>query len=199
VARERDEPGRRRPPPPDDPEQAGPPGDVESVARAICLRALTQRARTRAELAIALRKRGVPDDTAEAVLDRFVEVGLIDDAALAESYALAQHRDRGLARRAVVGKLRRRGVDRNTIDKAVEGIDAASEEAGARTVVVRKLPSVRHLDPAVQARRLYGVLARRGYPASIAASVVAAATAVRPTLDDAETEPAIGEAAPGEG
>src|SRR5262249_23857501 len=70
------------------------PGDPESVARAICLRLLAQRARTRAELAQALRRRGVPDGAAGSVLDRFAEVGLIDDAALAQNAALT-HRERG--------------------------------------------------------------------------------------------------------
>src|SRR4051794_27429154 len=90
-------------PPPGDPEQH--PGDPEAVARAICLRLLTMRARSRGELADALAARDVPDDAATRVLDRFTEVGLIDDAALAASLAGAQHRDRGLARRAVAVKL----------------------------------------------------------------------------------------------
>src|SRR6266498_4918200 len=49
--------------PPEDEQDA--PGDPESVARAICLRLLTQRARSRAELAEALRRRGVPDRSEE--------------------------------------------------------------------------------------------------------------------------------------
>jgi regulatory protein len=77
------------------------PGDPESVARAICLQQLTQRARSRAELATVLRRRGVPDDAARTVLDRFVEVGLIDDESLAQNLALAQH----TARRLVARKL----------------------------------------------------------------------------------------------
>src|ERR1700759_871700 len=86
------------------------PSAPETVARIIVLQALDRSARTRAELADTLARRGVPDDAAERVLDRFVEVGLIDDAALADMYAMAQHRERGLAGRAVAHKLRRRGV-----------------------------------------------------------------------------------------
>jgi len=97
------------PPPPEDGGQPDLPGDPVSVARAICLRLLTDRQRTRAELATALRRKGVPDNAARTVLDRFAEVGLIDDAATAENYALVQHRRRGLAARAVAGKLRQRG------------------------------------------------------------------------------------------
>ncbi len=123
----------RQSPPAEHPEDR--PADPESVARIVCLRLLEQRARTRAELAEALRKRGVPDDAAGAVLDRLTEVGLIDDAALAESFAAAQHRERGLARRAVAHKLRRRGVGESELEQALSQIDRDSEAAAARALV----------------------------------------------------------------
>jgi regulatory protein len=162
------------PPPPEDGGQPDLPGDPVSVARAICLRLLTDRQRTRAELATALRRKGVPDDAARTVLDRFAEVGLIDDAATAENYALVQHRRRGLAARAVAGKLRQRGLDEDTIRTALMPIDASSEQAAASALVARKLPALRHLEPSVQARRMYGLLARRGYSAAIASTVITA-------------------------
>ena len=161
-------------PPPEDGGQHDLPGDPVSVARAICLRLLTDRARTRAELVTALRRKGVPDDAAGTVLDRFAEVGLIDDAAIAENYALVQHRQRGLAARAVAGKLRQRGLDEDTIRTALTPIDASSEQAAATALVARKLPTLQHLEPSVQARRVYGLLARRGYSASIASTVITA-------------------------
>lgn len=169
--------------PPDDEQQLGPPGDPESVARAICLRQLEQRARTRAELATTLRKRGVPDDAARTVLDRFTEVGLIDDASLAETFAQAQHAERGLSGRAVAMKLRQRGVDEPTVQAAVGRIGADSERAAARRLAARKLPSLRGLDRQVQARRLVGLLARRGYSPGLAHQVV------RDTLGEMDLAP----------
>ena len=171
--------GRRRPlpevadsqqPPPGDPEQ--PPGDPVAVARAICLRLLTQRARSRSELADALARRGVPDDAATGVLDRFTEVGLIDDTALAETLAGAQHRERGLARRAVAAKLRQRGLDDDTVRSALTGIDRDSERARAQELVARRRRSLSGLPPQVQARRLVGLLARKGYAPGLAYEVV---------------------------
>ena len=161
-------------PPPEDEGHHDLPGDPASVARAICLRLLTDRARTRAELVTALRRKGVPDDAASKVLDRFAEVGLIDDAAIAENYVLVQHRQRGLAARAVAGKLRQRGLDEDTIRTALMPIDASSEQAAATALVARKLRALQHLEPSVQARRVFGLLARRGYSASIASTVVTA-------------------------
>jgi regulatory protein len=159
---------------PGDPEQ--PLGDPESVARSICLRMLDQRARSRAELATALAKRGVPTDAATRVLDRYAEVGLIDDAALAAGLAEAQHRERGLARRAVAAKLRQRGLE-GQIESAVAGIDADREQARAHQLVERRRRALAGLPPDVQARRLVGLLARKGYPAGLAHSVVRTALA----------------------
>lgn len=164
----------RQPPP--EPEQDA-PGDPESVARAICLRLLSQRACTRAELAQALRRRGIPDEPAAAVLTRFAEVGLIDDELLAQNLALAEHRERGLAGRAVAAKLRKRGLPESAVEGALGLIDPDSEREAARRLVARKLRSVRGLPPETRTRRLMGVLARRGYPPTLAGEVVREALA----------------------
>lgn len=148
--------------------------DPDTVARIIVLRALERSARTRSELAVTLSRRGVPDDAAERVLDRFTEVGLINDAALADGYALAQHHERGLAGRAVAQKLRRRGVPDETLRAAVDQIDDESEIATAHALVAKKLRSLSGLDPQAQARRLVGMLARKGYSPGLAYRVVRA-------------------------
>jgi regulatory protein len=158
---------------PGDPEQDL--GDPESVARAVCLQQLTKRARSRAELATTLRKRGVPNDAAARVLDRFTEVGLIDDAALAQTLAAAQHRERGLAGRAVAAKLRRRGLDDEVVGAAVAAIDPDHERARAEALVRKRLPALAALPVPVQQRRLVGLLARKGYSPSVSWEVVGAA------------------------
>jgi regulatory protein len=157
-------------PPPGDPEQH--PGDPEAVARAICLRLLTQRARSRAELADALTTRGVPAEAARTVLDRFTEVGLIDDTALARSLATSAHRDRGLARRGVAAKLRQVGLDDDVVAEALTGIDTESERHRARELVERRRRALAGLPSEVQARRLVGLLARKGYSSGLAYQVV---------------------------
>src|SRR3954451_24455118 len=99
----------------DDPE-----ADPESVARTIGLRMLDGQPRTRAELATAMAKRGVPQGAATAVLDRFTEVGLLDDAAFAHAWVESRHRGRGLARRALANELHRKGVEPEIANEALE-------------------------------------------------------------------------------
>ncbi|MEZ0069241.1 regulatory protein [Streptacidiphilus sp. MAP12-20] len=151
------------------------PSDPASRARDICLRLLTGSARTRRQLADALRRKEIPDEVAEGVLDRLEEVGLIDDAAYARSWVEQRQRNRGLARRALAGELRAKGVDSELVAQAVAEVDPGDEEAAAHRLVERKLRSTQNLDRQVRIRRLAGMLARRGYPEGLALRVVRAA------------------------
>src|SRR5262249_50739942 len=141
-------------------------GDPETVARAICLRLLTDRARTRSELAAALRRRGVPEQVSERVLGRFSEVGLIDDAAFADQWVRSGHATRGLAGRALATELRRKGVPSEVVGQAVTAVDRESEEQRARALVDRRLRTIPAGDQRAAAR-LVGMLARKGYPAGL--------------------------------
>ena len=146
--------------------------DPEQAARNICLRLLTGQPRTRAELAAALQKRGIPAEAAESVLDRFGEVGLIDDAAFAEAWVSSRHRGRGLAGWALRQELYRRGIAAETVQDALGTLDDETQEETARSLVRRRLAATRSLAPDVRTRRLLGMLARKGYPAGTAARVI---------------------------
>jgi regulatory protein len=157
---------------PPDPEAEGPDADPESVARTILLDALTGQARSRRELRNRLAKKDVPEELAERLLDRFSEVGLVDDAAFARSWVESRQRSRGLARRALAQELRRKGVDDDTTRTVLDDLDPAQEEEAARQLVRKKLRSLRGVDHATATRRLAGLLARKGYPAGLAFTVV---------------------------
>ena len=150
----------------------GPDADPESVARKILLDQLTGRARTRHELAAKLAAKGVPDEIAGRLLDRFTEVGLIDDAAFARLWVESRQSSRGLAKRALSDELRRKGVDAEIVREAVDEVDPADEAPAARRLVRKKLPSLRKVDSTTATRRLVGMLARKGYSAGLAFAVV---------------------------
>jgi regulatory protein len=141
-------------------------------AQGICLRLLTARPRSRAELADALRRRGIPDEVGELVLDRLSEVGLVDDAAFAESAVHSGHRHRGLGRRALSTGLRRRGVSDEIVRETLATVRSEDEEQRARELVQRKLRASTVRDASTLARKLGGMLARRGYSEGLAWRVV---------------------------
>jgi regulatory protein len=159
-------------PAPEDLLALGPDADPEAVARAILLDQLTGRARSRQELADKLRQRRVPDEIATRLLDRFTEVGLVDDAAFARQWVESRQAGRGLAKRALADELRRKGVDADVVREAVDEVGPADEEAAARALVRKKLRSLERVDRATATRRLAGMLARKGYSAGLAFAVV---------------------------
>ncbi|WP_369141075.1 regulatory protein RecX [Modestobacter versicolor] len=162
--------------------------DPESVAKGICLRALTGTAKTRKQLAELLAKRDVPAEVADAVLDRFAEVGLIDDAAFAAAWVSTRQSGRGLARRALASELRAKGVDGEVAAAAVAEVDPQDEWDSARRLVERKMPSMQRLDRVTAERRLMGMLARKGYGGGLAGYVVREALDGAGAAEDAAAE-----------
>ena len=160
-----------------DPARGTPPdaqgdADPERIARTILLRRLSAAPRTRSELRADLLRRGVPEDVADRVLDRFAEVGLIDDTAYAQLWVESRRRTRGSATALLRQELRSKGVSDDDAALALEGIDDDAERARAVRLVQVKLRSMDRLDPEVRARRLISLLMRRGYRQGTAVSVV---------------------------
>jgi regulatory protein len=147
----------------------------EEQARALCLRLLTARARTRAELAGQLAKRGYPDDVSGRVLDRLAQVGLVNDEDFAEQWVQSRRVNAGKGKRALAAELRTKGVDNDVITAALAGIDAGAERARAEDLVRDRLRREKlGADDTKVARRLVGMLARRGFSQSMAFDVVTA-------------------------
>jgi len=155
-----------------DPKTRGSEPDPYDWARQIVLRQLTAAPRSRAQLEQALRKKNCPDEIATAVLDRMEEVGLVDDTAYAGMLVRSQQAGRGLARRALAQELRRKGVDDETVQAALDEVDPHDEEDRARALVAKKMRSMSGLAPLVQTRRLAGMLARKGYPSDVSMRIV---------------------------
>lgn len=158
--------------------------DPEAVARAIVLRRLTRAPQTRAQLTEALVARNVPEPVIDAVLDRMVEVGLVNDAEYAAMFVRSQRATRGLAPRMLAQELRRKGVDEALIRAELEAIDHDDDRALAEALVARRASLMAHLDPEVRSRRLVGMLLRKGFPQGVAFDVVRRALADAELLDE---------------
>ncbi|MCL3860169.1 regulatory protein RecX [Actinotalea sp. K2] len=157
--------------------------DPESTARSIVLRLLTGAPRSRHQLAEALTRRGIEEAVVERVLDRFTDVGLIDDAEYAQMLVRSQLESRGLARRALAVELQRKGVGADEAEAALSTVSAEDEEQRARDLLRKRWATGARLDPEVRARRAMGMLARKGYPMGLASRLV------REMVDDGAQEP----------
>jgi regulatory protein len=146
----------------------------EEQARNLCLRLLTARARTRAELEGQLAKRGYPDEVSQRVLDRLAQVGLVNDEDFAEQWIRSRRANAGKGKRALASELRNKGVANDVITAALADIDAGAERQRAEQLVRDRLrrEKLADDDDSKIARRLVGMLARRGYSQSMAFDVV---------------------------
>lgn len=145
----------------------------EGQAHSLCLRLLTGRSRTRAELTGQLTKRGYPDEVIAKVLDRLAGVGLVDDAEFADQWIRSRVRT-GKGNRAMIAELKTKGVDEDVIASALDALDVDDERLRAERLVEQKLRRevLGGDDDMKVMRRLVGMLARRGYSQSLAVAVV---------------------------
>lgn len=170
---------RRRPRPSQEEDQApgsaaatGAEQDPEATARAIILRQLAAAPRSRHQLEDALARRDVDEALAARLLDRFTEVGLIDDAEYAQMLVRSQQQSRGLARRALAQELRRKGIADEHASTALEQVDDETEERAARDLLRRRWRSGPGVDPQAQARRAMAMLGRKGYSSGLSSRLV---------------------------
>jgi len=147
-------------------------GGTETQAKDLCLRLLTDRARSRAELAERLAKKGYSAEIAERVLDRLTEVGLVNDADFAQQWVHSRHTYSGKGKRALALELRRKGIGQDDAAEALAQIDSEDERARATELVAKKLRTVSADDRDRAVRRLVSMLARRGFPQGMAFEVV---------------------------
>ncbi|MGP4017271.1 regulatory protein RecX [Saccharopolyspora sp. 5N708] len=149
-----------------------PTDDPEQLARDTVYRLLAARARSRSELRQALLRKGIDEDIADGVLQKFIDAGLIDDASFAEEWVSSRQQHQGLGRKALGFELRRKGVEEQLVAAALSTVDADAEVERARELVRRKLRAMTSLDQTATMRRLVGMLARKGYAEGLAFRVV---------------------------
>ena len=155
-----------------DPEGRDVDADPVEVAKSILLRQLTTSAKSRHQLAQALARKGVPAEAADEALDRFVDLGYIDDEAFARSWVESRQRSRGLAAPLLRRELHEKGIAPETIDAVIaDQVDDERERAAASALVDKKLRSLRGVDADTATRRLVSMLARKGYRPGLAYAV----------------------------
>ncbi|MDN3495592.1 RecX family transcriptional regulator [Planococcus sp. APC 4015] len=143
------------------------PSALREAAESSLLRKLRSRSLSIREARTVLTQSDLPADQVDDVIDAFVRLGYLDDAALAEQLMHAAVDRKGQGRQVIAQTLAKRGIPRDVADAAIDELpddDADRALEFARTKA-RSLSSVDH-DTAL--RRLMGQLARRGYPGSVA-------------------------------
>ncbi len=142
--------------------------EAADAAKQVLLRRLSHAPRTRKELAKDLKDKDISDEVANVALDRFEEVGLINDQALASNYVSSQHERKGLGKNALRQQLRAKGVSDDVAQEAISQISDDQEFQAAFALACKKIRSLQRDDAKTQLRKIVGVLARKGYSSNLA-------------------------------
>ena len=142
--------------------------EAADAAKLVLLRRLSNAPRTRKELAKDLKDKDISDEVATVALDRFEEVGLINDQALASNYVSSQHERKGLGKNALRQQLRAKGVSDDVALEAISQISDDQEFQAAFALACKKIRSLQKDDAKTQLRKIVGVLARKGYSSNLA-------------------------------
>jgi len=130
-------------------------------ARQYAFLLLSYKARTTSELTQRLTRKGFSPDIVTSTLQRLAELKMVDDAGFAKRFAEDRINIGHKGKWRVRGELLKRGVNRQQIDAAIA--DAPDETAAAKEVAAKYVSRNRRLEPDVLRRRLYALLARRGF------------------------------------
>ena len=145
--------------------------EAADAAKQVLLRRLSHAPRTRKELAKDLKDKDISDEVANVALDRFEEVGLINDQDLASNYVSSQYERKGLGKNALRQQLRAKGVSDDVALEAISQISDDQEFQAAFALACKKIRSLQRDDAKTQLRKIVGVLARKGYSSNLAFSV----------------------------
>jgi regulatory protein len=144
----------------------------EVSAENVSMRALARRGLSRWELEKTLLSREVDEELVAAELDRLEGVGLLDDGALADTFVRTQHERKGLGRGAITAELRRRHIDQEHIDAALEQVDDDDEQTRATELAVKRAGQLSSYDLDTAKRRLHGFLSRKGYSSGVVRTAI---------------------------
>jgi regulatory protein len=148
--------------------------DLAWRAREAALHLLSYRARSRAEIARRLVRKGFPDPIVESCLADLAARGFIDDEAFAASFARDRIRGKPKGPRRISQELRAMGVSADLIGTA---IDEAMKDAELSDFDLARKAAIRWRErpgeePARARRRLYAFLTRRGFSGEVAQAVL---------------------------
>lgn len=145
---------------------------LEQRAKNVLLFQLSRSMKTRYQLANILKKREIPDEIAEAVLNRFTEAQLIDDAAFARAFVNSRLAISGKSKSVIARELKQKGVSVEDSAEALNTIDQELENQTAYSIAKKRYLQLSSLAPEVRKRRLMGFLLRRGFSSSLTSRIL---------------------------
>lgn len=142
--------------------------DTFEKAKALAFRFLSYRPRSTAELRRRLLQKGYEENVAENVIDRLIELSLLNDVEFAAYWVEQRETFRPRSLRALRYELYQKGVKREIVEQALSGLD---ETDSARRAVEKKSHQWEHLPRDEFFSKVHRFLQNRGFNYAVAAEI----------------------------
>ena len=136
--------------------------DSPDKARAYALRLLRYRGRSEKELTERLLIKGVPQHIVVSTIRYLKKIGLINDMLLAESLKRQALSIKLLSHYAAKQFLLKRGIGSDLVEQLFD-CSESTDPLNAHTLLTKKVKALENFPPAIQKRRIYHALLRKGY------------------------------------
>jgi regulatory protein len=140
---------------------------IEEDVRKALLKLLERSSKSSGQLRTLLLEKEFPVQIVDQMIDRFIEVGLIDDLALAKDSTEVAVTRKSKAKSVIARELRAKHFPQEAIDAAISEIDSDSELEAAKKLAETRFRQLLKLEPEVRTRRLSSYLMRKGYSSSV--------------------------------
>jgi regulatory protein len=134
--------------------------DEREVAYQRALRLIQYRPRSEVEIRQLLSRHATPEESAEEVIERLKQSGLINDAEFAQTWVENRADLHPRSRRALAYELSRRGIDAQVIEQSLTTID---DDAMAYQAAQRPARKYKDLEWNEFRQKMYRYLAQRGF------------------------------------
>ncbi len=147
---------------------------VDKASRT-AMNSLARRAQSRGELADRLRRKGFDEPAVETVLDELTGRGLVDDLAYGRAVMADLVTRKRAGPRLIRHKLFQKKLEAATIDRVVSEAEAQRDLVDDARAIARKrlrTAALSKADVPTRKRRLWSLLARRGYDSDVIRSAL---------------------------
>jgi SOS response regulatory protein OraA/RecX len=119
-----------------------------------------------------VKKQKWPEETIQYVIEKCINNHWLDDEKFVENYIRSEQRWNQLCKYAIKMKLLKKGAPSDIVETYLNEIDSETETESAKELLIKQVQKINHLPDDKKTQRLLGLLARKGYPASIAYPLV---------------------------
>ena len=134
---------------------------------------LERSAKTEQDMRLSLQRAGYVAGAIERTIARLLNAGLLNDEEYAQRFVEMQSQ-RAVGFHQIKLKLRKKGIDAETAERALEQIDDRHQITAAKELARKLAPryTAQESDPRIARRKLSQALARRGFSWEIVSSAV---------------------------